>query len=314
MAGFFGKLTTALAAASLALSAHALTETPDQIIRTATDSARADIAQNVATYQKDKAALYRMADAIIVPHFDTPYIARVILGSHIKQANPEQIAQFETAFKDMLIHTYADKMLEYYDGIEIELKPARIDGKRANVDTTIVRKNGKPPIPITFSMRDVEGAWKIWDIKAENILVERATGRAMVTDFGIARVQVDDGRAGLVGCDRVLRDLVRSDRQVGRHRRGVDGTRDGARDDDPPAHLSHRLPPHVASAWDAPPAPSEDDETAGVLAGRERTMRLIDQMELQLEELEAKATEDELAAEAMSPSDSALMRLTRANR
>ena len=29
-------------------------------------------------------------------------------------------------------------------------------------------------------------------------------------------------------------------------------------------------------------------------------MRLIDQMELQLEELEAKATEDELAAEAMS--------------
>ncbi len=32
----------------------------------------------------------------------------------------------------------------------------------------------------------------------------------------------------------------------------------------------------------------------------ERTMRLIDQMELQLEELEAKATEDELAAVAMS--------------
>jgi len=32
----------------------------------------------------------------------------------------------------------------------------------------------------------------------------------------------------------------------------------------------------------------------------ERAMRLIDQMELQLEELEAKATEDELAAEAMS--------------
>lgn len=32
----------------------------------------------------------------------------------------------------------------------------------------------------------------------------------------------------------------------------------------------------------------------------ERTARLIDQMELQLEELEAKATEDEIAAEAAS--------------
>lgn len=169
MAGILGRWTATIASACLALSAHALAQTPDQIIRTATDSARADIAQNVAIYQNDRAALYKMADALIVPHFDTPYIAKVILGSHIKEATPEQIGQFETAFKDMLIHTYADKMLEYYDGIEIELKPARIDGKRANVDTTIIRKNGKPPVPITFSMRDVNGEWKIWDIKAENI-------------------------------------------------------------------------------------------------------------------------------------------------
>lgn len=169
MAGFLGRMAAAAAAAMVALSAYALAATPDEIIRTATDTARADIAQNVETYQKDKVALYKMVDATIVPHFDTPYIAKVILGSHIKDANPEQIGQFETAFKDMLIHTYADKMLEYYDGIEIEVKPARIDGKRANVDTTIMRKNGKPPIPITFSMRDVDGEWKIWDIKAENI-------------------------------------------------------------------------------------------------------------------------------------------------
>ncbi|MFA5939030.1 MAG: ABC transporter substrate-binding protein [Sinimarinibacterium sp.] len=169
MAGFIRKLTTTIAAASITLSAYAIAEAPEQIIRTATDTARADIAQNVETYQKDKVALYKMVDATIVPHFDTPYIAKVILGSHIKEATPEQIGQFETAFKDMLIHTYADKMLEYYDGVDFELKPARIDGKRANVDTTIVRKNGKPPVPITFSMRDAGGEWKIWDIKAENI-------------------------------------------------------------------------------------------------------------------------------------------------
>ncbi|MEQ1440211.1 ABC transporter substrate-binding protein [Fontimonas sp. SYSU GA230001] len=169
MAGYIRSITAAIGAASLALSAFALAAAPDQIIRTATDAARADIAQNVATYQKDKAALYKMVDGTIVPHFDTTYIAKVILGAHIKDANAEQIGQFETAFKDMLIHTYADKMLEYYDGIEIEVKPARIDGKRANVDTVILRKDGKPPVPIVFSMREVDGDWKIWDIKAENI-------------------------------------------------------------------------------------------------------------------------------------------------
>jgi phospholipid transport system substrate-binding protein len=161
-------ITTIGAGLLLALTAHAA-ESPDGIVRSATDAVRGDIAENVATYQQDKAAFYAMVEQKIVPHFDTPYIAKVILGRHLSAASPEQLGEFETAFKDMLIRTYADKLLEFYDSIEIEVRPARIDGKRANVDTTIVRKDGKPPIPITFSMRDAGGEWKIWDIKAENI-------------------------------------------------------------------------------------------------------------------------------------------------
>jgi phospholipid transport system substrate-binding protein len=152
----------------LALTVHAAAS-PDGIVRSATDAVRADIADNVASYQQDKAAFYAMVEQKIVPHFDTPYIAKVILGRHLSAASPEQIGEFEGAFKDMLIRTYADKLLEFYDSIEIEVKPARVDGKRANVETTIVRKDGKPPIPIIFSMRDAGGEWKIWDIKAENI-------------------------------------------------------------------------------------------------------------------------------------------------
>lgn len=164
------RLTTALAGLLLATTAQATA--PDAIIRDATDAVRADIAENVATYQQDKAAFYAMVEEKIVPHFDTTYIAKVILGSHLKAASPEQIGEFETAFKDMLIRTYADKLLEYYDSIEIEVKPARLSGKRGTVATTIIRKEpGKPPIPIEFSVRQAKDSdeWKIWDIKAENI-------------------------------------------------------------------------------------------------------------------------------------------------
>ncbi|MES0872977.1 MlaC/ttg2D family ABC transporter substrate-binding protein [Sinimarinibacterium thermocellulolyticum] len=164
------RLTAALTGTLLAFAAQAAA--PDQIIRDATDAVRADIAQNVATYQKDKAAFYAMVEDKIVPHFDTPYIAKVILGNHLKSASPEQIAEFEAAFKDMLIRTYADRLLEYYDSIEIEVKPARLSGNRGTVATTIIRKEpGKPPIPIEFSVRQPKGSeeWKIWDIKAENI-------------------------------------------------------------------------------------------------------------------------------------------------
>jgi phospholipid transport system substrate-binding protein len=161
-------ITTIGAGLLLALTAHGA-ESPDGIVRSATDAVRGDIAENVAVYQQDKTAFYDMVEQKIVPHFDTPYIAKVILGRHLSAASPEQLGEFEGAFKDMLIRTYADKLLEFYDSIEIEVRPARIDGRRANVDTTIVRKDGKPPIPITFSMRDAGGEWKIWDIKAENI-------------------------------------------------------------------------------------------------------------------------------------------------
>lgn len=158
--------------AALLMSGAALaTPSADEVIKTSTTTIRDDITQNVKKYQADKAAFYAMVDREIVPHFDTPYIAKVILGAHLKQATPEQIKQFETAFKDMLVHGYADKLLEYYDSVEIQVKSARPegDGKRASVDATIQRKNGKPPIPLTFSMRQSGGEWKVWDIKAENL-------------------------------------------------------------------------------------------------------------------------------------------------
>lgn len=144
---------------------------PEQVVKTTTDTIRTDIAANVQKYQADKTAFYAMVERQIVPHFDTPYIAKVILGAHLKEATPEQIGQFETAFKDMLVHSYADRLLEYYDSVEIQVKPGIVNGngKRAEVATTIMRKDGKPPIPVTFSMRDNNGEWKVWDIKAENI-------------------------------------------------------------------------------------------------------------------------------------------------
>jgi phospholipid transport system substrate-binding protein len=161
----------AVAAFGLLSAAIAATATPDQVIKSTTDTIRSDISQNAAKYQKDKASFYAMVDREIVPHFDTPYIAKVILGAHLKEASPEQITQFEKAFKDMLVHSYADKLLEYYDSVEIQVKPGVMQdgGKRADVNTTIVRKDGKPPIPVTFSMRNSGGDWKVWDIKAENI-------------------------------------------------------------------------------------------------------------------------------------------------
>ncbi|NGY06711.1 MlaC/ttg2D family ABC transporter substrate-binding protein [Solimonas terrae] len=160
-----------IAALALSATAMAAATPPEQVIKDATTTIQTDITRNVAKYQADKSSFYKMVDTEIVPHFDTTYIAKVILGTHLKEASPEQVTQFEAAFKDMLVHSYADKLLQYYDSVSVDVKPGRIasDGKRATVDTTLIRKDGQPPIAVQFSMRDDNGEWKIWDIKAENI-------------------------------------------------------------------------------------------------------------------------------------------------
>lgn len=169
--GLFRNFAIGVVAAFGFATAAVAAPAPEQVVKGAIDTIRTDISQNVAKYQKDKASFYAMVDREIVPHFDTTYIAKVILGAHLKSANPEQLTQFEKAFKDMLVHSYADKLLEYYDSVEIQVKPGVIQegGKRAEVNTTIMRKDGKPPIPVTFSMRNSGDDWKVWDIKAENI-------------------------------------------------------------------------------------------------------------------------------------------------
>lgn len=162
----------ALAILGFSLAASAA-PAPDEVVKSTSVALQSDIRDNIKKYQGDKSAFYAMVNERASGAFDTAYIAKVILGTHLKEATPEQLLQFEAAFKDMLIHNYADTLLQYYDNVDIQVKPGRVeeDGKRASVDAVIQRKDGKPPIPLTFSMRNSNGAWKVWDIKAENISI-----------------------------------------------------------------------------------------------------------------------------------------------
>lgn len=160
--------TAGLLSLLLALPGLALATAPDQLVREATANLRTEINQNYAKYSSDQPAFYSMVESQVVPYFDTKGIASIILGSHRKDTSAEQFGRFETAFKDMLIRSYADRMLEYHDSVDLDVKPARIEGERALVDTAINRE-GQQPLVVTFAMRQVSGAWKIWDIRAENI-------------------------------------------------------------------------------------------------------------------------------------------------
>ncbi|WP_428309701.1 MlaC/ttg2D family ABC transporter substrate-binding protein [Hydrocarboniphaga sp.] len=185
MKRFLSRGAAALAAAALSLGAVLAAPTslavtaPDEVVRTASNDLQSDIGKNFAKYQSDKAAFYGMVDTRIQEYFDTQYIAQLILARNWQTATPDQRKRFEVAFKNMLIRSYADALLQYHDSVKAEIKPAQMaaDAKKATVNSSLVRKDG-PPIPLSFDMRLKDGpdaAWKVYDIKVENI--------SLVTNF-----------------------------------------------------------------------------------------------------------------------------------
>src|SRR5690349_245898 len=112
-----------------------------------------------------------LVDDVIVPKFDTKYIAQLILARHWKTASEEQRSRFQAAFKDMLVHSYANALVEYHTQVKAEWQPLRMapDATDVTVQSRLVREGGKPPLPIGFAMRLKDGEWKVYDIVIENL-------------------------------------------------------------------------------------------------------------------------------------------------
>ncbi len=143
---------------------------PDETLKLAVAEIQTLLDQNEAKYKADKASYFQMVDQKIVPHFDLPYIARGVLARNWKTATPDERSRFQSAFKNMLIRSYADAMLENHDSVKAEWKPVRLaaGATDAVVNSSIIR-NGKPPIAIGFSVHLVNDEWKIYDISVENL-------------------------------------------------------------------------------------------------------------------------------------------------
>jgi phospholipid transport system substrate-binding protein len=163
-------------AASQADAETTASRPPDEIIKNAVSRVRTRIKKNAETYREDSEAFYAMIEEEIVPHFDMPYIARLVLARHARSADKEQRRRFTEAFKNTLMRTYADAMLEYNEAVETEFLPLRMEegAEQVTVDTRLVLEEGED-VPVGFVMHKVDGEWLIYDINVEGI--------SLVTNF-----------------------------------------------------------------------------------------------------------------------------------
>ena len=123
--------------------------------------------------KKDPARVRQLVDQILLPHFDTDYSARLVLGKHWRAATPEQRRRFIDAFYQSLLRNYGSALADF-TADRLAVLPFRGDltSGQAVVRTEVKRSNGQR-VPVNYSLHSTPQGWKAWDVTIEGISYAR---------------------------------------------------------------------------------------------------------------------------------------------
>jgi phospholipid transport system substrate-binding protein len=119
---------------------------------------------------KNREALLKAIDDIVLPHFDIDYASLLVLGQNARTAAPEQRARFAKAMYNSITHRYAEGLLKYTEG-RVRVLPfqGELNDKRTLVRTQVVLDDGKV-VPVDYAFRKTSaGDWKAYDVIIEGI-------------------------------------------------------------------------------------------------------------------------------------------------
>jgi phospholipid transport system substrate-binding protein len=172
-AGFIAGLlaTGAAHAADAAKPAPAAVDAsgPSQLIESSANILLTGIDKNREQFRKDPTGLYALVEQTLLPNFDTPYAAQLVLGTNWRNATPEQRKRFVDAFYKSLLYTYGDAMIDF-TGDRLKVFPTKVgpEDTRATVRTEIKRSNGTK-VSVNYTLRKTNGQWKAWDVVIDGI-------------------------------------------------------------------------------------------------------------------------------------------------
>jgi len=143
---------------------------PNQVVQNLVD----DLAKTMETRRdelsKNREALLKTIDGIVLPHFDIDYASLLVLGQNARTATVEQRARFAKAMYNSITHRYAEGLLKYTEG-RVRVLPfqGELNEKRTLVRTQVVLDDGKN-VPVDYAFRKTSsGDWKAYDVIIEGI-------------------------------------------------------------------------------------------------------------------------------------------------
>jgi phospholipid transport system substrate-binding protein len=143
---------------------------PNQVVQTLVDDLGKTMETRREELSKNREALLKAIDDIVLPHFDIDYASILVLGQNARTATPEQRVRFAKAMYNSITHRYAEGLLKYTEG-RVRVLPfqGELNDKRTLVRTQVVLDDGKV-VPVDYAFRKTSaGDWKAYDVIIEGI-------------------------------------------------------------------------------------------------------------------------------------------------
>ncbi|HTC14668.1 MAG TPA: ABC transporter substrate-binding protein [Steroidobacteraceae bacterium] len=150
-------------------AAAGASEGPYEVVQAAAQGMLQDLDKDRATYRRDPQKVGALVDKYLLPHFDTEYSARLVLGQYWRNASPEQRQQFINAFYHSLLTNYGTALVDFTaDRLKIFPTKPDADATRATVRTEVKRDNGDR-VSVNYYLRKTPQGWKAWDVVIDGI-------------------------------------------------------------------------------------------------------------------------------------------------
>jgi phospholipid transport system substrate-binding protein len=142
---------------------------PTEVVQEAAQGMLGDLDKDRDAYRRDPVKVGQLVDKYLLPHFDTDFSAKLVLGVHWRSATPEQRKRFTDAFYHSLLTNYGSALVDFTSD-RLRIFPTNVDpGTRtATVRTEVKRSNGDR-VAVNYYLHKTPQGWKAWDVVIDGI-------------------------------------------------------------------------------------------------------------------------------------------------
>jgi len=142
---------------------------PEELVKKVTADVLDTVKSDRQLQAGDKRKALQLAEQKIIPHVDFREAAQLAMGKSWHTATPAQQTQVTNEFRSMLVRIYSNA-IDVYRGQTMKVMPVRLAPGATEVTVrNQYMREGRPPVPVEYSMKKTPEGWKIYDISVEGV-------------------------------------------------------------------------------------------------------------------------------------------------